>query len=161
MKNTLRFAKMQLRFLLLKRWLWGSMLIVFLLSLLVTQAFANPVPYYGFNGGSHAFGRLISYQAGGGTTGVCGIRSYMEPASTINVIGWTWYQCRRYLNGTVVEFGTTFGPSAITGSSNQVTSEWVGAFNSQGIRLMVHGVHDFNHHTVSQPWRPYHVYFSP
>jgi hypothetical protein len=28
MKNTLRFAKMQLRFLLLKRWLWGSMLIV-------------------------------------------------------------------------------------------------------------------------------------
>lgn len=164
MKNKLLFSIVQLRFLFLKRWLWGSMLLVFLLSLLITQVFAgvsNTIPYYGFNGGSHAFAEVNSYQAGGGTTGVCGIKSYMSPSSTINVIGWTWYQCRRYVGGTVLQYGTTFDPSAITGSSNQTSSQWPRAFNYPANRFMVHGVHDFNHPTVSQPWRPYNVNFYP
>lgn len=101
----------------------------------VQNAFAgvsNTIPKYGFLGGTAAFANVTSVQSGGGSSGMCTIRSYTSPATTINVIGWTWWQCNVFDSGGNWLFGSNFGGSASTASSKNAAVNMLGASSASG-----------------------------
>ena len=87
-------------------------------------------------------------------SGNCSIKSYTSPSTTINIIGWTWWQCDVLQNGIVVG-SMSLGGRAITSSSTLQSATYLYAFY-YGNSIKAHGVHDFNHTGSNpSPWRPY------
>lgn len=140
-------------------------LVISILTVFVVQNAAagssNTIPKYGFLGGVTAYANVKSLQIPGSSNGDCGIRSYTSPATNINIIGWTWWQCDRY-NGQIFvnSILRDEGISDVPASSYSDNFTWVGAFTGGVNRLKAHGVHDFNHNGAS-PWTPYNVNFYP
>jgi hypothetical protein len=86
--------------------------------------------------------------------------SYTSPATVINVIGWTWWQCDILEDGQVIDSITMDGDYR-TASSFGDRLEWNDAF-LRGNGLKAHGVHDFNHtNSNPSPWQPYNVNVYP
>lgn len=143
------------------KWL-ALTIFVAIFALLPTQqvtAGSNTIPKYGFLGGVTAYAKVSAYQ-GQSPSGSCSIQSYTSPATTINVIGWTWWQCDLLLNGNVIQSAPGW-PRATTGYNTQQTITYPYAF-WYGNGLKSHGVHDFNHTGSSpSPWRPYNVKVYP
>lgn len=121
----------------------------------VAAGISNTIPKYNFLGGVTAYAQVVSSQSPESSTGVCKIYSYTSPSTTINVIGWTWWQCDRLVNGLFFDH-QLFGERGITNSSTQQQLTWPGAFNPPVDGLRSHGVHDFNHNGSNpSPWQPY------
>ncbi|MCP5097908.1 MAG: hypothetical protein GY943_20365 [Chloroflexi bacterium] len=137
-------------------------LIISVFTLLVAQyvsaGSSNTIPQYGFLGGTTAYAEIKSFHSPESSNGYCNIKSYTSPSTSINVIGWTWWQCDRLRsNGSIVQ-SISYGGSAKNDSSNQQGFTWLNAFTGGTTKLKAHGVHDFNHTGSSpSPWRPYNV----
>ncbi len=133
-------------------------LFVVIFSLLITQQVAagtSKKTKYGFLSGVTAYAKISANQ-GQSASGSCEIRSYTSPATTINVIGWTWWQCDLLQNGNIVD-SAQFGPRALTASSTQQGIIYPYAF-WYGNSLKAQGTHDFNHTGSNpSPWRPYNT----
>jgi hypothetical protein len=76
--------------------------VVFIAMIIVLMTFAvqqvaagtsHTVQKSGFLSSITAKGRVRSFPGQQQGLGVCDIRSYTEPKTTINIIGWTWWQC--------------------------------------------------------------------
>jgi hypothetical protein len=113
----------------------------------------NTIPQYGFLPGVSAHAEVTSNVPAESQNGRCMIRSYTSPATTINVIGWTWWQCDALNNANViVNTSEALPPRAVTASSTN-TEWWI--FRNGGTKLRTHGMHDFNHNNSNpSPWRP-------
>lgn len=86
----------------------------------------------------------------------CRITSFTNPATTINVIGWTWWQCDSLNNSGQVIQSYQRSARAVTASSTQdgfyFPYWWIGSPS----KFKASGVHDFNHPGSNpSPWRPY------
>lgn len=126
-----------------------------------TAGVSSTVSKSGFLSGVTAYGRVRSFPGQAQYSGTCDILSYTSPSTTINVIGWTWWQCDRRVNGNYYD-SVYRGSSAITASSNAASIYWPYAFVSPVNSLMAHGVHDFNHNGSSpSPWQPYNYNIYP
>ena len=141
-----------------------TMLVLVIVTILLSFAVQNAVASQsttvskaGFLTGITAKGRMRSFPGQQPGLGICDVRSYTQPTTTINKIGWTWWQCDRLVNGNFLD-SQHRGPAAITGSDVSQIINWNGAFTGSVNGLRAHGVHDFNH-TGSQPspWQPYNV----
>lgn len=127
----------------------------------VSAGVSNTIPRYGFLGGVTAYAQVRSFQGPESYNGHCEISSYTSPSTTINVIGWTWWQCDRLVNGNYYD-GVHRGPRAVTASSTGESVTWSYAFLPPVNGLKAHGVHDFNHTGSNpSPWRPYNVNIYP
>lgn len=134
------------------------LLLIFGSSLLVVHkgvvhAAQNSILQYNFVGSTTALATVSTnaypYHA------VCSIQSATSPATTINVIGWTWWQCD-LLNGSSIH-GVVYGsPRAISSSS---TADNITVYTPPGSGVTgfrSRGTHDFNHTGSNpSPWRPY------
>jgi len=133
---------------------------IVLMVLLVQQVAAgtiNTIPRYNFLSGVTAYAEVRSFPSELSAT--CSIRSYTSPSTTINVIGWTWWQCDLLVNGNVISSVNRPG-SVKTGSSHQDFAQFTppGSYH----QIKSHGVHDFNHNGSNpSPWRPYNVNIYP
>ena len=115
--------------------------------------------------GTQAIGvvRALAY---GAAQGKCDITSKTKPSTTINIIGWTWWQCRTEdNNGTIINATTRPARSSPPASnvSDLTTANYCNyAFSPPkcGYRLRSHGNHDFNHTGASQ-WQPYNATVGP
>lgn len=126
-----------------------------------TAGVSSTVSKSGFLSGVTAYGRVRSFSGEAHYSGVCDISSYTSPYTTINVIGWTWWQCDRQVNGSYYD-SVPGEASAITASTNSDSIYWPYAFVAPVNGLMAHGVHDFNHDGSSpSPWRPYNYNIYP
>jgi hypothetical protein len=143
-------------------------LVVILFSLLIAQkssaGTSNTIPKYGFLGGVTAYASIKSLHIPGSSNGDCGIHSYTSPATHINVIGWTWWQCdRMYPDGSIaqsIQINGDVKPGG--GSSYSDGFTWINAFTGGVTKLKAHGVHDFNHTGSNpSPWQPYNVNVYP
>lgn len=119
-----------------------------------TQAGVNTIPRYGFLSGTTAWAMLEAFPAAGSPIN-CRITSYTSPATSINVIGWTWWQCDLLSSG-IVTHTYQGSPRAVSGSSTSalISSSYIPP-GVNGYRAI--GMHDFNHTGANpSPWRPYH-----
>lgn len=125
----------------------------------VRASSSNTIPQYGFLSGVTAYAYIKSLQIPETTNGDCGIKSYTGPATNINVIGWTWWQCDRLRSDGTIVSSQNFGASVrYTASTHQTGFTWTNAFSGGATKLKAHGVHDFNHTGSNpSPWRPYNV----
>jgi hypothetical protein len=116
----------------------------------------NSIPRYGFLGGTSAHAEVKSARIPEGPHGRCYIKSYTSPGTTINVIGWTWWQCDVLdANNNIVNTTQALPARAVTASSTQ---DDIGILFTGGVKIKTHGTHDFNHTGSSpSPWRPYNV----
>lgn len=142
-----------------------AFIIAIALTLQVKWAIAgvsNTVPQYGFLGGVTAYAKVRSFQGPESYNGHCEISSYTSPATTINVIGWTWWQCERLVNGNYYNH-IQKGPRGLPPASSVGDSiNWTNALIPPVNGLKVHGVHDFNHTGSNpSPWRPYNINIYP
>lgn len=121
---------------------------------------SNTIPKYGFLGGVNVYATVRSFQIPGASNGSCEISSSTSPSTTINVIGWTWWQCDTLFNGAVLN-SANFSGYAPSGSSSGTSTTINNAFiNGNGLKS--HGTHDFNHNNSNpSPWRPYNVNVYP
>ena len=117
------------------------------------EAASKTVTKYSFLSGVTARGNMST--VGTANQATCNIVSYTSPATNINVIGWTWWQCNIYTNnnGVMVYSG---GPRAVTNSSTSQSISVHIPYHIQMRGFGAEGVHDFNHPGASpSPWRPY------
>jgi hypothetical protein len=137
--------------------------LIVLISSPVLAGSSNTIPQYGFLGSVTANAYIKSLQIPESTNGDCGIKSYTSPATNINVIGWTWWQCDRLRSdGTIVSSQNQGASVGYGTSSHQAGFTWTNAFSGGTTKLKAHGVHDFNHTGSSpSPWRPYNVNVYP
>jgi hypothetical protein len=127
----------------------------------VVAGVVNTIPKYGFLGGVTAYAQVRSFHGPESSNGHCEISSYTSPSTTINKIGWTWWQCDRLVNGNYYDH-IHKGPRAITASGTGESIHWSYAFTPPVNGLKAHGVHDFNHTGSNpSPWRPYNVNVYP
>jgi hypothetical protein len=155
------FAKIQPIF----KWILLFAIVNITALTLNSQVFAstiNTIPRYGFLPGVTAYAQVSSSQIPGSSNGNCGISSYTSPATNINVVGWTWWQCDRY-NGTILVQSIHTGASVQYGASSHSDGfTWINAFTGGVNKLKAHGVHDLNHTGSSpSPWQPYNVNVYP
>lgn len=117
----------------------------------------NTIPQYGFLGGTTALAEVKSWRIPEGPNAACHIRSYTSPATTINVIGWTWWQCDILdASNNIVRTSQALPPRAVTASSTD--SQHYILFTPGGVKIRTHGTHDFNHNgSQPSPWRPYNL----
>lgn len=116
---------------------------------------SNTIPYYGYVNGSRAMARVTSLHVPLTNKGECQIQSYTSPATHLNIIGWTWWQCDVYSGNSLINSRNLAGQiKSGGGSSLSSSSRWPRAFSNSGRSLKTHGVHDFNHHGASS-WQPY------
>ncbi|MCA9949193.1 MAG: hypothetical protein KDE48_06080 [Anaerolineales bacterium] len=133
-----------------------------LLTQLVFAGTSNTIPKYGFLGSVTAYAKVTSQQSAGSTNGYCQMYSYTNPATTINVIGWTWWQCDVLDSGNNIISYHYVGGQASSASSKSDSVSMGGAFSQPGRKLRIRGVHDFNHNGSSpSPWRPYNINVYP
>lgn len=101
----------------------------------------------------------------------CDVKSYMAPATRINIIGWRWAACTnrcRYNPQHVID-SSGVNPYYKSGTSASASSYVVR--RDYGIRctdnqqiIVGEATHDFNHSTAPEPWTPYtrkNMYYSP
>jgi hypothetical protein len=113
----------------------------------------NTISRNGFLSGVSAHGEVTSNVPAESQNGRCMIKSYTSPATTINVIGWTWWQCDVLNNAYVIVLTSgPLPPRAVTASSTN-TEWWI--FRDGQPKLRTSGRHDFNHNNSNpSPWRP-------
>ncbi len=88
----------------------------------------------------------------------CRIRSYTSPTTTINIIGWTWWQCDSLAaNGSIIQ--SYLRPArAVTASSTEELFHFPNPAWGTPAKFKASGVHDFNHPGSNpSPWRPYNA----
>ena len=98
------------------------------------------------------FVEVYPYEQGGIA---CRVKSYTNPATTINIIGWTWWQCDFLNSNNQVISSVARGARTVTASS---TEETIYRYPISGnpAKFKTSGVHDFNHTGANpSPWRPY------
>jgi hypothetical protein len=140
-----------------KAYLGVVVIVVLLLCFVIQVAYAGTTvetSKLNFVGSTTAKARQQSFQAPESNNWHCTIKSYTSPATTINVIGWTWWGCSHYLNGILVWSQTKPGYET---TANTVNDSIVTSFSSSSGRShVVQGTHDFNHPGANpSPWRPY------
>ena len=152
-----------------KFFLFGTMIFAsfFLLTIWTNvSASSNTIPYYGWCcGGTKAEAkvRALGYSSGQGS---CDITSSTSPSTTINIIGWTWWQCDSIASGgNVINSSSrpakSSPPASSRGDITQVNYCNYGYSPPKcGYSVKAHGTHDFNHSGASQ-WRPYNSTIGP
>lgn len=153
---------------LFKTAMFASLLVLFALLMMRqnTSAATNTVTNYGWCcGGVNAVGQLraLGYSAYQGT---CDITSKTSPLTTINIIGWTTWQCDTLdISGNIIN--SSLGSPRATPPASSVTAfAYPGYCNYYfsppkcGTKVRASGVHDFNH-TGASSWRPYHSVTGP
>jgi hypothetical protein len=116
----------------------------------------NSIPRYGFLGGTTAWATVNTYSNYAGQAH-CRIVSSTSPATTINIIGWTWWQCD-LLKGNIVHqafYGEPRGWPPASYAQADISSLNIPA-NSGITGFRSRGVHDFNHNGAT-PWTPYNT----
>lgn len=155
----------------IKHFLFGIMVFASFFLLLTiwnsVAASSNTIPYHGWCcGGTKAEARVraLAYNPNQGS---CDITSSTSPATTVNVIGWHWWQCDSITSGGLVANSSNHGGHSppIGGSSRGATTQ-VNYCNPAyspprcGFTVKAHGLHVFNH-TGASEWKPYNVTFGP
>jgi hypothetical protein len=116
------------------------------------EAASKTVTKYNFLSGIATHGNMST--VGTANQATCNIVSYTSPSTTINVIGWTWWQCNIYTNNGVMVYSG--GSRAVTNSSTSQSLSIQIPAHIQVRGFGAEGVHDFNHSGASpSPWRPY------
>jgi hypothetical protein len=128
----------------------------------VFAAKTNTIPRYGWCcGGTHAMA-TVRAQPYNSNQRSCLISSGTEPATVVNVIGWTWWQCDSIDNfGNVINStqGSPIGPPPAS-FRNATTEVNICRQGLCGDYVKSHGMHDFNH-TGASEWRPYNMVIWP
>lgn len=146
----------------------ASLLVLFALLTMWqnTSAATNTVTNYGWCcGGVNAVSQLraLAYNI---YQGSCDITSKTSPLTTINIIGWTTWQCdTKDSSGNIINSslrGPRATPPASSVSDVTQTNYCNYAFSPPkcGYIVKASGVHDFNH-TGASSWRPYHSVTGP
>ncbi len=154
----------------IKHFLFGMMICVglFLLLTIWNNVFAssNTIPQYGWCcGGTTAQARVraLGYS---GWQGSCDITSSTNPSTTINIIGWNWWQCDSIASGGNVVNSSPRPAQSSPPASSRGDITQVNYCNYSyspplcGYTVKSHGLHVFNHTGASQ-WTPYNVTFGP
>lgn len=98
--------------------------------------------------------------------GNCVITSKTKPSTTINIIGWTWWQCQTEDNNGNIINAYLRDPRATPPASSVSDMTQANYCNYSvspplcGYRVRSHGVHDFNH-TGATRWTPYNSTVGP
>lgn len=127
----------------------------------VAAGSSNTIPKYGFLGSVTAYAQIRSFPSQQQNSAQCDIRSYTSPLTTINVIGWRWWQCDTLVNGNYYDDVHRGGHAPSASSQSDIIS-WPGGYAPPVNGLKAHGVHDFNHTGSNpSPWTPYNVNVFP
>lgn len=89
--------------------------------------------------------------------GTCSIQSYTQPATNINVIGFTYWQCDGIEPDGDIWFSLSYPGEVNNNSSSKSKSTGFlqNVFPAAGYKLKSWGTHDFNHNGANPaPWRP-------
>jgi hypothetical protein len=101
----------------------------------------------------HAKGQMCAGQLPESGNGHCYIRTYVDPATPVNYVGWTNWQCDLMQNGIVVSSYQVGGQVNWNSDSKQASSTWSNAYWT-GRYVRISGQHDANHNGANpSPWR--------
>lgn len=142
--------------------------LLFLLTIWQNSSAAqNTIPYYGWCCSGTAAMAQVQALAYNSAQGRCFIGSWTSPSRTINIIGWTWWQCEtRDNNGNIINYYPR-PPRATPPASSVSDSTYANycRYNTSpptcGYRVVAHGVHDFNHTGAVENWKPYNLTIGP
>ena len=122
---------------------------------------SNTIPKYGFLGSVTAYAQIRSFPGQQQGSAQCDIRSYTSPPTTINVLGWRWWQCDALVDGNYYDDQHRDEYAPPGSSASQIIS-WPGIYVFPVNGFMAHGMHDFNHTGSNpSPWTPYNVNVFP
>ncbi|VAW40046.1 hypothetical protein MNBD_CHLOROFLEXI01-2416 [hydrothermal vent metagenome] len=147
--------------------IFASLLVLLTLTMWQnTSAATNSVTNYGWCcSGVNAIAQLRAL-AMNPSQGTCDITSKTSPLTTVNIIGWAWWQCDTMDNNGII-INHYMGTPRASPPASSVTASLIANYCNYGFsppkcgyQVKASGKHDFNQ-TGANPWTPYHSVTGP